>query len=97
MAITKLTSGLAEEISELINLGYAMLQYSFIVFGALALAAYISRRKIGFRDSCDVTLPKKSKLKAMLLNPGVIVFYLICAETMLISIATEVITYYLGG
>ena len=96
MIITKLTAESSESIILIVNTAYSLLQYSFIVFGLLALVIYTIKRGLSFRNECELPIAAERRVKTFLLNPGTVIFYILCVETMISAIVTEVISYYMA-
>ena len=93
-AIAKLSEALPEDAVMAITLGYAALQYAFLLFGAIAGVFYFLKGGFKLRNERDIQLLEGEGLKTVLRNPGVTAFYLLSLAIMVTTIISEVLTYY---
>ncbi len=69
---------------------YSTLQYGMLLAGIVLAVIYISRKMVILSESAGTLKMKETVLKSALLNPGAILFYVLC-------IILSVISLFLGG
>ena len=95
-AVEKLCEIAPETVVEIITIAYTYLQYSFVPFGIMAAVLYIVNHGLKIRKERDLSLPEDNKIRPLIVNPGVIIYYALCAEIMLTTIIIQVLEGYLG-
>lgn len=77
-------------IPMLITTAYSVVQYTLIGFGVFYFIRMLKRRKTLFARG-EITLDKPTYMNVIFKNPGVIVFYALCATIMIINLIPTIV------